>query len=251
MIEVSGLTKKFGDFTALNHLNLHINKGSICGLIGVNGSGKTTLIKHITGVLQPDEGSVTFDGQNVYDNEFVKLRTGFIPDDLYFFSTYNLKNMKAFYAGLYPAWNEERYQTMLKDFDLPEKVQISKFSKGMQKQAAFILTMSIMPEFLILDEPVDGLDPLVRRKLWKYVMNDVAEKSMTVLISSHNLRELDGVCDSVCIINKGSVVLEGDLEDLKAYVQQLQEKHGQSDDMPMTLEEVFIYEMEGGLENEK
>jgi len=243
MIEVKGLTKSFGDHLALCGLDLHVQRGSIYGLIGVNGSGKTTLIKHITGILLPDSGTVRVDGQDVFDNISVKERTGYIPDDLYFFNSYDLKGMKSFYKGLYPNFSDERFEAMVNDFGLPRGKKISKFSKGMQKQAAFALTMSAMPELLILDEPVDGLDPVVRRKLWRYVMQDVAERGTTVLISSHNLRELEGVCDSVGIISGGKMKLEGDIEDLKAYVTKLRENRGEDDGIDLSLEEVFLYEM--------
>ena len=245
MIEVKGLNKSFGDYRALKDLDLHVNTGSIYGLIGVNGSGKTTLIKHLTGVLMPDSGTVRIDGRDVFDDIEVKERMGYIPDDLYFFGSYSIRNMRSFIKGLYPRWNEERYRAMLADFDLPENKRISKFSKGMQKQAAFVLTMSTMPDVIILDEPVDGLDPLVRRKLWKYIMEDVADRSATVLISSHNLRELEGVVDSVGILSQGEMKLEGDLEELKAYVRKLRENRGEETDGSLSLEEVFLYEMGG------
>ncbi len=243
MIEVKGLSKSFGDHQALKNLDLHVKTGSIYGLIGVNGSGKTTLIKHITGVLLPDSGTVKIDGRDVYDNISVKERLGYIPDDLYFFNSYDLKGMKSFYRGLYPNFSEQRFDAMVKDFGLPEGKKLSKFSKGMQKQAAFALTMSAMPEVLVLDEPVDGLDPVVRHKLWRYVMQDVAERSATVLISSHNLRELEGVCDSVGIISGGEMKLEGDIEDLKNYVTKLRENRGEGTETDLSLEEVFLYEM--------
>ncbi len=253
MIEVKGLTKQFDGFTALKDLDLHVNTGSIYGLIGVNGSGKTTLIKHLTGVLRPDSGHIQFDGEDVYDNIYIKERTGYIPDDLYFFNTYNLQNMSAFYKKLYPEWNQARFEAMIEDFGLDKKRKIGKFSKGMQKQAAFALIMSTMPQYLILDEPIDGLDPLVRRKVWNYVVEDVAERHTTVLVSSHNLREMEGICDSIGILFKGEMKLEGDLEDLKEYVRKAQEKYGGTDGLPLTLEEVFFYEMaeEGGAINEK
>ena len=238
MIQVKGLTKKFGDYTALSGLDLNVGTGSVYGLIGINGSGKTTLIKQLTGVLIPDAGEIQFDGQNVYDNIEIKQRMGYIPDELYFFGNYNLKSMASFYKGLYRNWNEERFEQMAEDFGLSKTGKLSRFSKGMQKQAAFILAMSTMPDFLILDEPIDGLDPIMRKKLWAYILGDVADRKLTVLISSHNLRELEGICDAIGILNKGRIQFEGKLDDLK-------------DEMKdMSLEEIFIYEMEGGVVNE-
>ena len=236
MIEVEGLFKNFDDFEALRGLQLKVNKGSIYGLIGVNGSGKTTLIKHLTGVYRENEGSVKMDGQDVYDNIAIKEKLGIIPDELYFYSGYNLKSEAKFYKQIYPNWNEERYHELVSAFELPETKKLSKFSKGMQKQAAFILTMSTMPEYLILDEPVDGLDPIVRRKVWKYIVADVAERQMTVLVSSHNLRELEGLVDTIGIMYKGAIKFEHtDLDELES-------KGGL-----MNLEDLFFDEMEGGI----
>lgn len=208
MIKVNNLNKSFDGFKALTDLNLNVKKGSIYGLVGTNGAGKTTLIKHVTGVLKPDDGEILIDGKNVYENIAIKERMGYIPDDLYFFSTYNLKESAKFYRSIYPNWNQERYVHMVNQFSLSKKRKLSKFSKGMQKQAAFILTMSSMPDYLILDEPIDGLDPIIRKLVWKYIVEDVAEREMTVLVSSHNLRELEGICDSIGILSKGKMMIE-------------------------------------------
>ena len=183
MIEVSGIYKSFDGFQALSGLDLHVQKGSIYGLCGVNGSGKTTIIKIITGVYKPDDGYVKIDGQDVFDNIAVKQRCAYIPDDLFFFASYSLKGMAAYFRGLYPNWDQARFEAMAKDFDLALNTKLARFSKGMQKQAAFVLAMSCCPDYLILDEPIDGLDPLVRRKVWNYVVEDVAARQMTVLVS--------------------------------------------------------------------
>lgn len=232
MIKVTGLSKSFDGFYALKDLNLNVKKGSIYGLIGTNGSGKTTLIKHLTGVLRPDSGDVRMDGCPVYENLELKQRTGYIPDDLYFFSTYNLKESARFYRSLYPYWNEERRREMTNLFQLDEKRRISKFSKGMQKQAAFILTMCAMPDYLILDEPIDGLDPIVRKLVWKFIVEDVAEREMTVLVSSHNLREMEGICDSIGILNRGSMMIERDLDELKSDIHKIQVAYSEYPENP-------------------
>lgn len=232
MIQVTGLSKSFDGFQALSELDLHVDKGSIYGLIGTNGSGKTTLIKHLTGVLQPDCGDITMDGFPVYENLTLKQRTGYIPDDLYFFATYNLKESARFYRSLYPSWSEDRYAEMSRCFQLDEKRKINRFSKGMQKQAAFILTMCTLPDFLILDEPIDGLDPIVRRMVWNFIVNDVAERDMTVLISSHNLKEMEGICDSIGILNAGRMVIERDLDELKSDVHKIQVAFAESPENP-------------------
>ena len=222
MIEVSGVSKSFDDFKALDKLDLTVKKGSIYGLVGTNGSGKTTIIKHIAGILRQDEGRIAIDGEDVFDNMALKRRTGLIPDDLYFFATYSLNEMSRFLRELYPAWSSERYTGMVSRFGLDPKRKLAKFSKGMQKQAAFILTMSTMPEYLMLDEPIDGLDPIVRKLVWKCIVDDVAERGMSVLVSSHNLRELEGICDSIGILSKGAMVIERDLDELKSDIHKVQ-----------------------------
>ena len=222
MIEVSKVSKSFDGFKALDGLDLTVRKGSIYGLVGTNGSGKTTIIKHITGILKQDEGHITIDGADVFDSIPLKSKMGFIPDDLYFFATYNLCEMSKFYKELYPNWNSERFSGMTSQFGLDSRRRLSKFSKGMQKQAAFILTMSSMPEYLILDEPIDGLDPIIRKLVWKYIVEDVADREMSVLVSSHNLRELEGICDSIGILSGGAMRIERDLDELKSDIHKVQ-----------------------------
>ena len=222
MIRVSNICKSFSGFKALNDLTLTVKKGSIYGLVGTNGSGKTTIIKHITGILRQDEGYITIDGENVFDNISLKEKMGFIPDDLYFFAGFNLNEMSRFYRELYPDWNAERYDLMISQFGLDSKRKLSKFSKGMQKQAAFILTMSSMPQYLILDEPIDGLDPIIRKLVWKYILDDVAAREMSVLVSSHNLKELEGICDSIGILSGGVMMIERDLGELKSDIHKVQ-----------------------------
>jgi len=222
MIKITQLDKSFDGVPALSDLNLHVKDGSIYGLIGENGSGKTTLIKHLVGIFKPDNGSITINGESIENNMKLKERIGYIPDDLNFFSSYNLKDSAKFYASLYPTWNQKRYEQMLSQFKFNDKKRLSKFSKGMQKQAAFVLTMSAMPDYLILDEPIDGLDPIVRKLVWKYVVEDVSERKMTVLVSSHNLREMEGICDSIGILSKGKMKLERDLDELKTDIHKIQ-----------------------------
>ena len=211
MIRVLDVTKRFEDTLALDGLTMTVPKGSIYGLMGLNGAGKTTIIKHLAGFLKEDEGDITIDGEYVMDNEELKKRVVFIPDDLFFFRSYSMKEMAAYFSRIYPAWDQERFEAMASDFQLNTGSNIGKFSKGMKKQAAFCLAMATMPEYLILDEPVDGLDPIVRHKLWHYIMADVADREMTVLISSHNAKEMEDVCNYIGIMSHGKMVLEGDL----------------------------------------
>ena len=211
MIRVLDVTKRFEDTLALDGLTMTVPKGSIYGLMGLNGAGKTTIIKHLAGLLKEDEGDITIDGEYVMDNEELKKRVVFIPDDLFFFRSYSMKEMAAYFSRIYPAWDQERFEAMASDFQLNTGSNIGKFSKGMKKQAAFCLAMATKPAYLILDEPVDGLDPIVRHKLWHYIMADVADREMTVLISSHNAKEMEDVCNYIGIMSHGKMVLEGDL----------------------------------------
>lgn len=233
MIKVEGVEKSFDGFKAIKDLDLNVKKGSIYGLVGTNGAGKTTLIKHVTGILKQDKGNIFIEDTPVYENIEIKQRMGYIPDDLYFFSSYNLRESARFYKSVYPHWNHERYNQMVNRFELSEKNKLSKFSKGMQKQAAFILTMSSMPDYLILDEPIDGLDPIIRKLVWKYVVEDVAERDMTVLVSSHNLRELEGICDSIGILSKGKMMIERDLDELKSDIHKVQVAFKNTKEAPM------------------
>ena len=248
MIEIRSLTKTFDGFKALDDLNMHVRKGSIYGLVGVNGSGKTTLIKHLTGVYRQDSGEVLVDGEPVYDNVAVHERMSYIADDLYFFSMYNLKGFAAYYRKLYPNWDRERYAELVKQFGLSETQKLSKFSKGMQKQAAFILAMSARPDVLVLDEPIDGLDPLIRRMVIRDIVEEVAEREMTVLVSSHNLKDMEGLCDCIGIISKGSMLLERDLDDLKSDVHKIQAVFPEGTAAPVEGMNVLFSEQKGSVE---
>ena len=227
MVQIENLVKEFDGYTALNRLNLNIRKGSIYGLVGINGSGKTTAIKHLAGIYRQDAGHVRIGGMPVYDNAKLKALVGYIPDDLYFFPQYSMKALSKFYSNMYGNWNEKRYNRLRSVFKLDEKRRVGRFSKGMQKQAAFIFVMSIMPDVLLLDEPIDGLDPIVRKQVFQEIIEDVAEREMTVLVSSHNLKEMDGMCDSIGIIKDGRMIIERDLDDLKSDVHKIQVAFGE------------------------
>ena len=215
MLEVRNLTKTFGTFTALQELNMTIPRGAVYGLVGPNGAGKTTLIRHITGVYRPDSGEIALDGEAVWENPGAKGKIGFIPDDLFFFHSATIEDMRRYYKGLYPRFDDALFEKLGEAFDLPRKSPIRKFSKGMKKQAAFWLTVACRPELLVLDEPVDGLDPVMRRQSMGLILADVAEYGTTVLVSSHNLRELEDICDHVGIMDKGRMLLERSLADMQ------------------------------------
>lgn len=289
MIKVNGLWKSFDDFCALHGTNMHVPKGTVYGLVGPNGAGKSTLIRHITGVYRPDAGTVEIAGEPVYENASVKGRIAYIPDELFYFLQADTLEMKRFYAGIYPNFNEKLFEK-LRDFfpNIDVKRSIRKLSKGMQKQVAFWLALCSNPDLMVLDEPVDGLDPVMRRQLWSLILAEVSARQTTVLISSHNLRELEDVCDYVGIMNEGQVVVEHSLCELQGNVSKIQLafEHGMPvlpekfevmhmsntgrvytlivkgnpeqakaeleklnplfiDVLPLTLEEIFIYEMGG------
>ncbi len=222
MIQVNHITKYFENFCALDDLCLHVKKGSVYGLIGPNGAGKTTIINHITGVYRPNGGEVLVGGESSYENPKIKEKLLYIPDDLYFFGTFSIRQMAQFYAETYPEFSWERYEKLKQVFGMQEKRLVSKLSKGMKKQVAFWLSICSMPDVLVLDEPVDGLDPVMRKKVWNLVVQDVAERQMTVLVSSHNLRELEDICDTVGILHKGKMLLEKELDDLKGDIHKFQ-----------------------------
>ncbi len=222
MLEAKNVVKSFDGFRALDGLTMTVPKGAVYGLVGPNGAGKSTIIRHLAGIYRQDSGEGLLDGQPVYEDPAVKQRMTVIGDDWYYFPQANIREMARFFAGLYPAFSWERYEKLKQVFPLDEKMMLRRMSKGMQKQAAFWLTVCCMPEYLILDEPVDGLDPVMRRQVWSLLLGDVAERGTTVLVSSHNLRELEDVCDHVGILNKGRVLLERSLSDLQDNTVKLQ-----------------------------
>ena len=287
MIEVKNVVKRFDGFTALDGASLSVPTGSVYGLVGPNGAGKSTVIRHLTGIYRQDEGTVAIGGEDVWENAGLKARVAAIPDDWYYFLQSNVRDMMRFYKGFYPRFSVERYEKLKEVFSIDEKRVIRRLSKGMQKQVAFWLALSCMPDYLILDEPVDGLDPVMRRQVWSLVMGDVSQRGTTVLVSSHNLRELEDVCDHVGIMDHGKVLLERSLAQLQDNMVKLQVvfRDGQEvpadlpvlhvsrvgrihtlimrmnaqeaaarlamydpmlvDAVPLTLEEIFIYELGG------
>ena len=208
-ITVRGLTKRFGSFTAVDGLDLTVRRGTVHGFLGPNGAGKSTILRHITGIYRQDSGEVLLEGEPIYENPAAKARISSIPDELYYFLSASTRDMARFLRGFYPKFDRDRYQTLRGVFaQVDEKQPMRRLSKGMQKQAAFWLSLCCRPEVLVLDEPVDGLDPVMRRQVWSLLMADVAQEGTTVLVSSHNLRELEDVCDRVGILSHGKVLIE-------------------------------------------
>ena len=223
MIEAKNVVKTFDGFRALDGLTMTVPQGSIYGLVGPNGAGKSTLLRHVTGVYRQDSGSVLLDGNPIYENPAAKARMNHIPDELYYFLSASTRDMMRFYKGFYPRFDMARYQALKDVFtNVDERQPIRRLSKGMQKQSAFWLALCCRPEVLVLDEPVDGLDPVMRRQVWSLLMGDVAEQGTTVLVSSHNLRELEDVCDHVGILSHGKVLIERSLSDLQENVVKMQ-----------------------------
>ena len=222
MLEMRSVTKKFGDFTALDELSLKVPKGAVYGLVGPNGAGKSTAIRLLTGIYKPDSGSITMEGQPVYENPAIKERIYSIGDEVFYFPSASLEEMRRYYKGIYPLFDDALFDRLQDVFQLPKKGAIRRFSKGMQKQAAFHLSICTHPDVLVLDEPVDGLDPVMRRQVWSLILSDVASNGTTVLISSHNLRELEDICDHVGIMDHGKMLLERSLADMQGLTHKLQ-----------------------------
>jgi len=287
MIKVTNVRKTFDGIEALTNVTLHIRKGSIYGLLGSNGAGKTTLLKMIAGVYRQESGEIFVNDEPVFENVRVKDKTIFMPDSLYFFPQATIQQMAQFYKEVYKHWSDDRFERLSQVFQIDAKRKVHRLSKGMQRQVAFWLSLSAMPDVLILDEPLDGLDAVMRQHVKNLLVQDVAEREMTVLISSHNLREVEDLCDSIGILHEGKLLIEKDLDDLKADVQKIQvafkgdvpkhflekmhvlyrEQRGSIllaivrgneadvksyvtrfepvifDLLPLTLEEIFIYEM--------
>lgn len=223
MIEIQNLRKKFDTFPVLDDATMHVPKGCVYGLVGPNGAGKTTILNHITGIYKPDSGEIQIDGEPVWDNVNAKAKIAYIPDEIFYFGSFSTNDMMKYYKSIYPEFDMGRFEKLAEAFPAIDiKSPIRRLSKGMQKQSAFWLALCMNPAILILDEPVDGLDPVMRRQIWGLIMSDVADRDTTVLISSHNLRELEDVCDYVGILNKGKIMLERSLAELQGTICKVQ-----------------------------
>lgn len=223
MIEIKNVEKNFDGFKVLDGVNMNIKKGSVYGLVGPNGAGKTTLMNTFCGIYRADCGKITVDGEEVYENNSVKKRIVYISDDVFYFHQSTTEGLKNFYKGIYPDFDDEMFRETAKYFSsIDPKMNIRRLSKGMKKQVAFWIAICCKPDVLVLDEPLDGLDPMMRHQVWKLIMNEVANLNTTVLISSHNLRELEDVCDTVGIMNKGKIIVEATLDDLQSKFSKVQ-----------------------------
>lgn len=215
MIEVKNLTKRFRDFTALEHVSCSIGTGCIYGMVGSNGAGKSTLLRVLAGVYQPDEGKVLIDGMPVWNNPAVKRRIAYVPDELYFLAGASLERMERMYGALYPDFDRKRFRELCNQLELPWKKSMGQFSKGMRRQAVTILALSCRPDYLFFDETFDGLDPVMRSFVKRLICEEVLERGVSAIITSHSLRELEDLCDQLALLHKGGLVLESDIEHLK------------------------------------
>ena len=236
MIEVRELVKSFDGFRALDSLNITVPRGAVYGLVGPNGAGKSTVIRHLAGIYRQDSGQVLIDGEPVYENPAIKGKIAYIPDEIFYFGSASIRDMMRFYRDLYPRFDEDCFRKLGEAFDLDWKRPMRKLSKGQQKQAAFWLAVAQRPEIVILDEPVDGLDPVMRRQVWSILLSDVAERGITVLVSSHNLRELEDVCDHVGIMNHGRMLVERSLSELQDNIVKIQLAYADGGSLPEGLE---------------
>lgn len=288
MIVAENVVKKFDDFTALDRISCKIQEGCIYGMVGSNGAGKSTFLRMIAGIYRADEGSITIDGEPVYENPDVKSKIMFVPDDLYFINGASMDRMAKLYRAVYPTFDDAHYRELADGFGLNTKASINTFSKGMKRQAATILSLATRPAYIFFDETFDGLDPIMRNLVKKLICEDVIDRKATAIITSHSLRELEDTCDQLSLLHKGGLVFESDIQNLKTSLFKVQiafpeeydrakfngieilkfMKHGSVanfivrgnrdvtvsalsamsptllDVLPLSLEEVFTYEME-------
>ncbi|CDZ24214.1 hypothetical protein CCDG5_1097 [[Clostridium] cellulosi] len=288
MIKAVNLTKKFGNFTALSAINCTIPEGCIYGLVGSNGAGKSTFIRLLAGIYRPDSGTATIDDKSIYENPEVKKRIAYVSDELYFLPQASMNRMAKLYSRTFENFNFERFHYLTNALKLNPNVNVNSFSKGMKRQAATILALSTMPDYILFDETFDGLDPVMRNTVKNIIYSDVCERKSTAVISSHSLRELEDTCDQLALLHKGGIIFESDIENLKTSLFKVQiafnedyekdkfkgieiinfQKKGSVanliirgereatveklklmkpvllDVLPLTLEEVFIYEMD-------
>lgn len=215
MIKAENIVKSYSEDPVLRGVDLELREGSIYGLIGPNGAGKTSLIKVLCGIYVPEQGTVTLEGEEVCLSEKARGRIGYVPDSILFYNHLTVADMKEFYKGSYRSWNEERYRLLREVFTFPEKKRIKHLSKGMKTQLSMLMTLSCMPEVILMDEPTSGLDPFVRREVLNLIVQDVSTRGSSVLISTHNILELEQICDRVGFIDKGKMILQENMEELK------------------------------------
>ncbi len=222
MIEVTGLSKSFDNIQALQQVSATIQKGSIFGLIGSNGAGKSTFLRLLAGIYRSDAGSIQIDGQPVYENEALKQRIFYISDDQFYFPNSNMEEMAQYYAVVYQKFSWERFRELTELFRLDSRRKLNTFSKGMQKQAHIILALASQPDYLFCDETFDGLDPVMRQAVKRLLADAVASQQLTPIIASHNLRELEDICDHIGLLHQGGIIFERELDSLQSDIHKVQ-----------------------------
>ena len=240
MIEIKNLTKKFDKVVAVNNMSVKISDGAVVGLVGSNGSGKSTLLRLLAGVYEPDAGSVLIDGNRLFDCSSAKGECYFIPDFPFFYNNSTIDNMAFLYRELYPNWNEDAFNHYCSVFPIKRNAKFINMSKGMQRQAALILALSTCPKYLFLDEIFDGLDPVVRQMLKQILIDRVSEKNTTAVIASHNLRELEDLCDHVCLMHRGTVIMEREIDELRIGLRKVQVAFANVPDVPNIFEGINV-----------
>lgn len=241
MIKIQNLVKTFNKTVAVNNLNLTINDGSIIGLVGSNGSGKSTLLRTVTGVYIAESGDVFVNGKSAFENIEFKGESYFIPDFPFYYGKSTIDMHASYLRQIYPNWSDEVYYSLLNVFTLNPKAKILEMSKGMQRQASLLLAFSTRPKYLFLDEIFDGLDPVIRQVVKKLIINNVIENNMTAVIASHNLRELEDLCDRIVVMHKGELVLDKDLDDMKQSFCKVQVAFSDMGDTPVNFENLNIF----------
>lgn len=215
MIKVENVEKYYGKIKALNGVSLTVKDGSIYGLIGTNGSGKSTVLRAMAGIFRPEKGKIEIDGENIYENPILKRRIVYISDDQFIIPSSTAEDVKDFYKNMYPNFDTEEFDKLTDRFSLDRKRQITGFSKGMKKQLDIISAVSSRPDYIYLDETFDGLDPVVREEVKRMLAYESAERGMSSVIASHNLREIEDICDAISLLHKGDVVISNDIDSIK------------------------------------
>lgn len=251
MIEIQKLVKTFDENTALDNFDLKIPDGSVLGLVGSNGSGKSTLLRTVMGIYIPDSGKVLIDNEEAFENMAAKGQCCFIPDFPFYYGKSTIANHASYLKKIYPNWSDAVYNHLLQVFSLDPKAKILYMSKGMQRQASLLLAFSTQPKYLFLDEIFDGLDPVIRQVVKKLIINNVAEYNMTAVIASHNLRELEDLCDRIALIHRGKLIMHKDLDDMKEDFCKVQIAFSDNKPSPILEERlnVFSYNKNGNVYN--
>lgn len=249
MIEIINISKSYDGYPAVKSLDLRMNEREVFGMVGTNGAGKTTLLRMMAGVLKPDEGQIVIDGESVWDNPSAKSKVFFITDDAYYFMNATPEDMKEYYRRMYPAFDQVRFNNLISNFGLDTKRRISGFSKGMRKQLSVIMGLCSGCKYLFCDETFDGLDPVMRQATKSLFAKDMEDRGLTPILTSHNLRELEDICDHVGLLHEGGILLSRDINDMKLNINKLQVVF-ESDDDRSRLEgglDVIIHKEQGRL----